>query len=56
MHTKLTVTHKPTDSALVLPYERIVTQNKNDADVICLYGGVKSIVGIRESNTYNFAR
>ena len=43
-----------TVSALVLTYEHIVTQNKNNADMIYVNTVVKSIVGTTDNNTYNF--
>ena len=43
MHTILKVTQKPTDSALVLAYEHIVTQIKNTTDITCSNIVVKTL-------------
>ena len=42
--------------AMVLAYGYIVTQNKNDTDIIYLNVVVKSIVVSTENNTYNFVQ
>ena len=48
-------TQQPTDSALVLAYDYIVTRNKNITDIIYLNVVTKLIVGTTENNnTYNF--
>ena len=39
----------------MLTYEHIVTQNKNNTDIIHLNVLIKNIVEITGNNTYNFA-
>ena len=47
-------TQLPTDSGLERAYEHIVTQSKNNRNMIYLNVAMKSIVGTIGNITYNF--
>ena len=53
-HSTNSYTQLPTDSALMLAYEHIVTQNKNNRNKIYLNVAMKTIVVTIGNITYNF--
>ena len=55
MQTKPITAQQQTDSGLLIPYEHIVTKNKNNTDIVYLNVAAKNISETTENNNYIFA-